>query len=46
VALHQAPQAGFKRFGWQMEDVAQLDLLADRLAKHGLVPAEVESAPP
>ena len=44
VALHQAPQAGFKRFGWLMESAAQLDLLADRLVKHGLVPTQVDAA--
>jgi 2,3-dihydroxy-p-cumate/2,3-dihydroxybenzoate 3,4-dioxygenase len=44
VALHQAPRAGFKRFGWLMEDAAQLDALADRLRRHGLTPVEVPAA--
>lgn len=44
VALYQAPRAGFKRFGWQIENVAQFDTLAASLARHGLALTEVDPA--
>jgi 2,3-dihydroxy-p-cumate/2,3-dihydroxybenzoate 3,4-dioxygenase len=42
VVLYQAPVAGFKRFGWQLEDEAQFDALAAALAAHGIASTEVE----
>lgn len=44
VMLYQAPQAGFKRFGWLLENEAQFDVLTASLARHGIVPGEVDAA--
>lgn len=44
VMLCQAPKAGFKRFGWQLENEAQFDVLAKSLARHGIALAEVDRA--
>ena len=44
VVLHQAPQAGLKRFGWQLESEAQFDVLAQSLARHGIGLTEVDRA--
>jgi 2,3-dihydroxy-p-cumate/2,3-dihydroxybenzoate 3,4-dioxygenase len=42
VVLYQAAQAGFKRFGWQIENEALIDALAASLAKHGIALTEVD----
>lgn len=44
VVLCQAPEPGFKRFGWQLESEGEFDQLARVLAPHGIAPKEVDRA--
>ena len=44
VVLYEGTQAGFKRFGWQLESDAQFDVLATSLARHGIALKEVDRA--
>lgn len=43
VVLSQADTPGFKRFGWQLENAAQFDVLAAGLARHGVALNEVDA---
>ena len=44
IMLYEAPRAGFKRFGWQLESEAQFDVLANALARRDITLDEVDPA--